>query len=472
MARGFVGGAATGLIVSVLGLGTLSILAEQPAGRLPPVAPQTAAPEIPPSDDDGGLASPALTGPGEGEGPSLAPPPETDGQASASAPDDSSADAAQSSPPLADTAPPAVPEAGLVEGAMDGPEDPAAPDLSGEPESPVLPSPQAASPSTPESESDLVVATDPAPEMAPVVVEEEEGEMPPLVVDVIEDPEAGADESAAEEEEVGPRVRLQGGENSLMADRDTGVTIRRPAEPVPASENSDAEEVAEEVADGPALEIHAASFDASDTRPRMSIVLIDDGTMPAAAAALAGVPFPVTIALDPSRPDAAEALARYRADGYEAAVILRLPEGAAASDVEVTMGATLSELGQTVAVIDLGEGGVQQNREATQQAMSILAAGGRGFVTSASGLNTATRAAEQAGVPSGTVYRDLDSEGQNADVIRRFVDQAAFRARQQSGVVLIGRMRPDTLSALILWGTANRASQVAIAPLSAVLRGE
>ena len=68
--------------------------------------------------------------------------------------------------------------------------------------------------------------------------------------------------------------------------------------------------------------------------------------------------------------------------------------------------------------------------------------------------------------------RDLDAEGQDARVIRRFLDQAAFRARQESGVVMLGRVRPDTISALILWGTANRAGQVALVPVSAVLRGE
>jgi polysaccharide deacetylase 2 family uncharacterized protein YibQ len=84
----------------------------------------------------------------------------------------------------------------------------------------------------------------------------------------------------------------------------------------------------------------------------------------------------------------------------------------------------------------------------------------------------ALRAAEAAGVPAGVIYRDLDAEGQDARVIRRFLDQAAFRARQQSGVVLVGRVRPDTLSALILWGSANRAGDVTLAPVSAVLRGD
>jgi polysaccharide deacetylase 2 family uncharacterized protein YibQ len=78
----------------------------------------------------------------------------------------------------------------------------------------------------------------------------------------------------------------------------------------------------------------------------------------------------------------------------------------------------------------------------------------------------------RAGVPAATIYRDLDGEGQDAQVIRRFIDQAAFRARQDSGVVLLGRMRPDTVTALINWGNDKRAAQVAQVPLSAVLRGD
>ena len=101
--------------------------------------------------------------------------------------------------------------------------------------------------------------------------------------------------------------------------------------------------------------------------------------------------------------------------------------------------------------------------------MDILAAQGRGFITVSQGLNFATRAAEQAGVHAGVVYRELDSDDQDARVIRRFVDQAAFRARQESGVILVGRVRPDTISALILWGTANQDDLVSVVPISAVL---
>ena len=125
---------------------------------------------------------------------------------------------------------------------------------------------------------------------------------------------------------------------------------------------------------------------------------------------------------------------------------------------------------ETVLMLDAGEGRLQNDRAVTEQAVTLLADAGRGLVTVSKGLNMALRAAEGADLPAVAIYRDLDGEGQDARVIRRFVDQAAFRARQESGVVLLARVRPDTISALILWGTANRAGPVMLAPTSAVLQ--
>jgi polysaccharide deacetylase 2 family uncharacterized protein YibQ len=149
-----------------------------------------------------------------------------------------------------------------------------------------------------------------------------------------------------------------------------------------------------------------------------------------------------------------------------------LPEGATPSDVEITLEAMFSTLGETVLLLDAGNGGLQNDWTVTAQTMAALGADGRGLVTVSKGLNMALRAAEQAEVPAGLIFRDLDGDGQDVRVIRRFLDQAAFRARQETGVMLLGRMRPDTISALVLWGTANRAGQVALAPMSAILTAE
>jgi hypothetical protein len=54
--------------------------------------------------------------------------------------------------------------------------------------------------------------------------------------------------------------------------------------------------------------------------------------------------------------------------------------------------------------------------------------------------------------------------------MRRFMDNAAFRAGQEEAVILVARLRPDTVSVLLLWGLADRASRVAMAPVSYALK--
>ncbi|EAR50972.1 hypothetical protein OG2516_03188 [Oceanicola granulosus HTCC2516] len=245
---------------------------------------------------------------------------------------------------------------------------------------------------------------------------------------------------------------------------ESGSTL--PGQPVtPVTETPEPE------ADATALEAYAAPYE-PDGRPMMSIILLDDGALPGAAAALAGLPVAVTVAVDPAHADAAALAATYRAQGFEVGVLARVPPGATPQDVEVAMEVAFSAVPEAVILFDAGGDGLQGNRAALEQTTAALAADGRGLVAYAEGLNSGVRAAERAGVPAIEVYRDLDGDGQEARVIRRFLEQAAFRARQESGVVVMARVRPDTISALNLWGTAQREGQVAVAPVSALLKND
>lgn len=498
--RGLIGGMLTGGLVSVVGLGAVSVMSEQPAGVTPPDAPLVQAPMVEPVD-------PVDTG----DGPStpvgsltiqepLAPDlPE--GEASVQEPNAPTPATAQPDAPRADTDPLDEPDVMSIEGAMQSPDAPTAGSLFTQPVDPVLPNPQSRAPQTPVNEADLSVSTTPSQPNLVVVPDDDvavaDGETPPqdesFVIDLGADaptgevatpqdpiaPDPDVIDAPAEQPEdevlattppgpAAPRLQLQGGENTLLGDRDTGVTVRRPDAGTEAVE--DTAQVEDITTD--ALTLYAAEVGDTGGKPLMSIVLIDDGTMSAAAAALAGLPFPVTIAIDPALANAADLLAYYRADGFEVAVMAKLPEGALPTDVEVTFQSVFATLPEIIAVLDIGQSGLQTDRDVTEQAMEILAAQGRGFLTASQGLNMAGRAANAAGVPYVVVYRDLDAEGQDARVVRRFVDQAAFRARQESGVVLVGRVRPDTISALILWGTANQNDQVAVVPVSAVLNAQ
>ena len=373
--------------------------------------------------------------------------------------------------PLAETgvaADPSAPERGLA---------PAAPAAADGPDvttdAPAIASPAVDDlpPATPQPvERVLVEVPAVEPETVPDVVEDE-----PVTAEApaaVDEPTQPAPEvQAVVVEPTAPRIALQGDGSSLPTG-DDGIRVLRPGSDV--SEDAAAEETTAAPVDpnAPAIVAHAADWDAeSTTKPLLSIVLIDDGSLGAAGqAALSELTFPVTVALDATVAGASENEARYREAGFEIMAMAPLPEGATPQDAEVILGAAFDLLPNTIGLFDPGNGGLQSDRNVTEIAMARLADDGRAFVTASQGLNMALRTAEAAGVPAGVLYRDLDSEGQSAQVIRRFLDQAAFRARQQSGVILVARMRPDTLSALSLWGTANRAGQVDIAPASVVLR--
>ena len=220
-----------------------------------------------------------------------------------------------------------------------------------------------------------------------------------------------------------------------------------------------------------ALDLYASSFENPEGKPLMSIVLIDRGDFTGAVDALANFPYQVSFALDPSRPGAAAAMARYREAGFEVLALADIPETATAGDVEASLAATLAALPETVAVLEGDKAGLQGSREISDQVAAILGETGHGLVLAPRGLDTARKAASKAGLAAATLFRDFDSKGQDANAVRRFLDQAAFKAGQeQDGIIMVGRTRPETISALILWGLADRAERVALAPVSAVLK--
>lgn len=589
MVKGFITGSAWGVVVSGVTLSVASLLAEAPAGNLPPATPLVEAPGAVAAGGEGGPVpkDPAVMS----EAPTLAEAPQVD------------LPGPEGAPPLADVVPAPPPVAAAVEGSMAEPETGTAPEIAATVEAPVLPSPQSVAPEVPSREDDLAVSVQPAepadpaeeqflavapdaaPDAAPPAAQTEAATpaapgaevtmavpsetVPPVVSGTPKPASAPAAETAtpvapdtaapakapqvaqaapaepatpakapevaqavpAQPADPAPQVAeasapsapapdalapdaqatapadpapqtVQGTEPVQGTGTSSGGTAAQPriirpqsetiGEPVgqlpkgtasvrilrPGSEpvtdgaaaadpTAPAPEVSE---DAPALVRYGIPFENPAGLPLLAVVLVDDGSLPHEAVALSGIPFPITVALDPSLPDAKDRAEAYRAAGLEVVAMPRLPEGARPEDVEVTYEAAFSALPQAVAVLDAGQGGLQAARSVTDQAMANLGAAGRGLLTNSRGLNMAARAAEAAGVPSATVYRDLDDEDQDARTIRRFLDQAAFRARQQSGVVLLGHIRPDTISALILWGTAERAGQVALAPLSAVLR--
>ncbi len=339
-------------------------------------------------------------------------------------------------------------------------------------DAPVLPNPQALAPMEPSDAPAGPIQTDPA---APPVKVSEPAELPPA-----EDP-APATEPIAKPQDMQVatvRPRLGTPARSLLNrdDNGEGVRINRPASEqapetsiavVPPSVIVGAEESA------PPIRRFALDFETPDNKPLMSIVLIDTGVNLEAdeigLPALRNFPYPLSFAVDFSLPDAAQRMARYRKEGFEVLALVDLPQGAQATDAEVTMSVALDRMSQVVAVLEGTGAGFQGSREASDQVTAILAQSGHGLVTQSQGLNTMPKLAVKAGVPAAPVFRDFDGKGQDARVIRRFLDQAAFKAGQEGGVIMLGRLQRETIQALLVWGLADRASQVTLAPVSAVL---
>jgi hypothetical protein len=215
---------------------------------------------------------------------------------------------------------------------------------------------------------------------------------------------------------------------------------------------------------------YAVPFTPEAGVPRMAIILIDDGTVPIGPEELATFPFPVTFAIPPGHEEAAATAQAYRKNGFEVLALGEVPSGATASDVEVTLSGLFDAVPEAVGVLEAPEGGLQGSRDVSTQATEYLEASGHGLVMTTKGLNTAQKLASKAGVPAVSLFRDLDGEGQDQDLIRRALDQAAFRARQEGYVVMLGRVRPSTISAVLLWGLQDRGAEITLVPISTVLR--
>ncbi|GAA0304652.1 divergent polysaccharide deacetylase family protein [Rhodovulum strictum] len=259
-----------------------------------------------------------------------------------------------------------------------------------------------------------------------------------------------------------------------------GIALPGPRIGQPAAQAPEPEAPAEDVAEVPtaapreglgALARNAVAFQPAPGRPLFSVILIDAGEQGLERAALTTFSFPVTFAVDPARPDAEEAIAAYRAAGYEVVVLATgLPPGATPADLEVTLAAHQAPLERAVAVMDVAGAGFQDDRALTAQMVAFAGETGHGLVSYDRGLNSAARLAGQAGVPQATVFRLIDEARPNAPTIRRMLDRAVFKARQDGHVVMVGHSYADTVTALYSWALEAEAQAVTLAPISAVLR--
>lgn len=222
-----------------------------------------------------------------------------------------------------------------------------------------------------------------------------------------------------------------------------------------------------EAVDGPALRRNATPFTAPRDKPLMAVILTDTGDGTVAPDRLAGFPYPLNIALDPDRPGAADAAKRYRTAGFEVLLTLDLPPDATAAATRAALREGVERVPQAVAVLEGAATGLSASGAAP-----ILAQTGHGLVTRAPARDTATATAlARMGVSAAPLRLDLDAGAPDRAAIAAELDRAAGRAGAGQGMIVSGRLRPETLSALSTWAATGGARRVALAPVSAVLSG-
>ena len=224
--------------------------------------------------------------------------------------------------------------------------------------------------------------------------------------------------------------------------------------------------------DAPALQRNARAFANPDGKPPMAILLLDDPASGVDLAALAAGPVALTLVIDPTAPDAAARAALWRAAGQEVALLAdALPARGQGSDFEVAMESLATAFPQALAVVESAGRPLPTDRTSSSALISALAARGFGLVTRGGGLNALDQTARRAGLPAAAIFRALDAEDEAAPVIGRYLDRIAFTAQQDGSVIVIGRLRPETVAAVQDWAAgSSRAAALVLAPVSALVQ--
>jgi len=311
------------------------------------------------------------------------------------------------------------------------------------------------------------------------VSEEQQDTIQAAVEDSLSQPEKSEPEEVAEETPATrtlPTVRRLGADNSPEPEAEPEAE----AEDIIVGEGTDGEDsdALPSEDDGltdnsaPAIQAFRSEFDNAEGNPLMSLILVQEGDTALNSAQLEGLPPSISLALDAGAAGAADFASLYRSMGREVVMIPSLPEGATPQDVEQALAVNFDTVREAVAIMDISGSSFQANRGSVQQVVDVVSDSGHGLITFPRGLNTAHQSATRAGVPTGLIFRRLDGGGETRDQIRRTLDRAAFRARQDEAVILVGTTATDTMATIVEWSTGNRASSVTLAPISAALLNE
>ncbi len=225
-----------------------------------------------------------------------------------------------------------------------------------------------------------------------------------------------------------------------------------------------------------AIDAYGVLFDQGE-KPTMSILLVDVGNAGVPLNQAATLDLPITFAVAVDRSDATLAAKTYFESGHEVlalsprSVQLSLSGGQSEEQVADLLTEFFEIVPQSVGLLDVPEATLQNDRVLSNYVLNALQETGHGVVTYEQGLNVVLREADKAGVPAGLIYRALDQKGESEDAIKRHLDRAAAEASRSGHVLVIGSTRVDTIQAIQSWAQSRAAQNVALAPVSASIKG-
>lgn len=203
--------------------------------------------------------------------------------------------------------------------------------------------------------------------------------------------------------------------------------------------------------------------------PDVSIILVMDAQNNLGAEAFSSFPYPVTFAVDAAWDQAPSAMQRLRAAGHEVLALVTPSPDAGATETAEQLTKAVEVLPQTVGVIDRASASLQAGFGRARASVDALAGTGRGIVLHDSGLNSALALAERADLPALLVDAVIDDQTSSPAQIRAQIEAAVALALPDQPVIMLGHLRPDTISALFLWGLSTGPNTKDLLPVSAQL---
>ncbi|NNU80693.1 divergent polysaccharide deacetylase family protein [Halovulum dunhuangense] len=236
------------------------------------------------------------------------------------------------------------------------------------------------------------------------------------------------------------------------------------------------DDAAAELIEGDALAQNAVAFEAVGSQTLMAVILIDEGADSLLRGLVSSLGVPVTMGVTADIQNAGSVASAYRDAGVEVVAVLPsqgalgVTEGMSPAAVEPLLAEVFQRVPLATAVMDPINGPMPRDRDLTDAVLEALTVTGHGLLTHrGTGLNNVPLIADEAGVYSDVVYRVIDDNPGAANIALE-LGRGVLDASRGGSVIVVGRLRPETMDAIAAWTGSNEARSVTLAPVSAVLR--